>query len=367
MSKSILSPATSWKMDPHIWSQLPEELLEHILCFLPVMNVFNLASKYKRLNSLIFKPSFISRYYSVSRSSASSSFLLLAHPYFDQHFLLYDFVLGTWTELSFSIEPCIPSSSLQTTSNGLQCFSIPNSSSFLVCNLLCKSSWVVEFPTLQSSFDLLTLVSIREGFKIFIISSGPSLNFAFLYDSRSRSWSQFEGFGRGENYYQPGVCRNDYLYFTTTTLGSPSVVCFDMESGKWRSVSGELPRELTFARLVGDGEGRLYMIGGVGRNGISRCLRLWELGAGENWVEMETLPDMMYRKLVSVWYHNYEHVYCFWHQGLICIGCYTWPEILYYKVARRTWHWLPKCPSLPDNWRCGFKWFSFVPELCASV
>uniref|UniRef100_A0A5B7BLR9 Putative Galactose oxidase/kelch repeat superfamily protein n=1 Tax=Davidia involucrata TaxID=16924 RepID=A0A5B7BLR9_DAVIN len=130
----------------------------------------------------------------------------------------------------------------------------------------------------------------------------------------------------------------------------------------------DLPAELTFVRLLSNGDGKLYLIGGIGRNGISRSMKLWELSGGEeNWIEVESVPEMMCRKFVSVCYHNYEHVYCFWHQGMIYVCCYTWPEILYYKVSRKTWHWLPKCPSLPEKWSCGFRWFSFVPELYAFV
>ncbi|GMH16460.1 hypothetical protein Nepgr_018301 [Nepenthes gracilis] len=370
MPITFISPANPSEMDPGIWSHLPEELLDHILCFLPLKVIFNLRSTCKRFKTLVFEPSFISKYYSTSPSSASplSSFLLLSHPQFHTHFLLYESILGSWRKLSLSLNPFVPSSSLLSTSNGLLCFSLPSSSSFLVCNILSKSSRVVEFPKLPFSFEFITLISSNNGFKLFIIASGSSSNCAYIYKSKSESWRQFDGFGQilSDNYHQPAVCRNDCLYFTTSDPAS--VVCFDLESGHWRAPIAELPSELTFMRLVSDGKGRLFLIGGVGRNGISRYLKLWELGnGGENWLEVETMPDMMYRKFVSVCYHNYEHVYCFWHQGLLCIGCYTWLEILYYRVARRTWHWLPKCPSLPENWRCGFRWFSFAPELCASV
>ncbi|WCJ35550.1 Galactose oxidase/kelch repeat superfamily protein [Euphorbia peplus] len=155
------------------------------------------------------------------------------------------------------------------------------------------------------------------------------------------------------------------MYYTTPEPFS--IVSLDLEGGKWERFRNEMPGELTFGRLVSDGElGKLYLIGGIGRNGISKMIKLWEL-RNNIWVEIESLPEMMCRKFVSVCYHNYEHVYCFWHQGMICVCCYTWPEILYYKVGRKTWHWLPKCPSLPDKWSCGFKWFSFVPEFYATV
>lgn len=75
----------------------------------------------------------------------------------------------------------------------------------------------------------------------------------------------------------------------------------------------------------------------------------------------------MCRKFVSVCYHNYSHVYCLWHDGLVCVCCTTWPEVLFFKVARRTWHWLPRCPLLQEKWSCGFRWFPFVPDLYALV
>ncbi|KAL6983010.1 hypothetical protein U1Q18_016404 [Sarracenia purpurea var. burkii] len=203
-------------------------------------------------------------------------------------------------------------------------------------------------------------------------SSGSSSNSAFVYDSGLNLWRQF---GRvdsslGDNYLQEGVFFNGRLYFTSPEPFS--IVGFDLESGEWGTpTTMEVPplgAELTFLRLASDGDEKLYLIGGVGENGISRSMKVWELDRGDGggkWVEIGSVPQMMCRKLKSVCYHNYEHVYCFWHQGLICICCYNWPEILYCKVSRRTWHWLPKCPSLPEKWSCGFRWFSLVPELHA--
>ncbi|KAG2400504.1 F-box/kelch-repeat protein [Vigna angularis] len=157
------------------------------------------------------------------------------------------------------------------------------------------------------------------------------------------------------------------LYFTTPEPFS--VVRFDLESGKWERHVAELPPQLTFVRLVSDddGEGKLYLVGGIGADGICRSMKVWELTSDGVWVEVVALPEIMCRKFVSVCYHNYEHVYCFWHEGMICVCCYMWPEILYYSVSRRSWDWLPKCPYLPLKCSCGFKWFSFVPKLYASV
>ncbi|TKY73771.1 F-box/kelch-repeat protein [Spatholobus suberectus] len=88
-------------------------------------------------------------------------------------------------------------------------------------------------------------------------------------------------------------------------------------------------------RLVSDGKGKLYLLGGVGNDGISRNIKLWEMMGEGVWVEVVTLPKIMCKKFVSVCYHNYEHVYSFWHEGMIYVCCYIWPEILYYNEGER--------------------------------
>ncbi|XP_050224641.1 F-box/kelch-repeat protein At5g43190 [Mercurialis annua] len=368
---------TSWpEMDPGIWSRTPEEILDLVLSFLPLKTFLNLRSTCKRFSSLLFSPSFMSKHTS-SGGGSLSSFLLLSHPQFYHRYCLYDSMLNTWRNLTLSLCFLVPSSvvncitescTLISSSHGLFCFSVPNSNSFLVCNFLAKSSRFIEFPIYPFTFESLTFVSTPFGYKIFVLCSKISYISAFIYDSTVHIWQTFDVLEPilGDNCHQEGVFFNGSLYFTTPEPFS--VVSLDFESRKCKRFGNELPGELTFARLVSDdGEGKLYLIGGIGRNGISKMMKLWELGNGGNWVEIESLPEMMSRKFFSVCYHNYEHVYCFWHQGMICICCYTWPEILYFKVSRKTWHWLPKSPSLPDKWSCGFRWFSFVPELYALV
>ncbi|EXC36352.1 F-box/kelch-repeat protein [Morus notabilis] len=365
---TVSSPA----MDPKIWSRFPAELLEHVLSFLPLKTFFNLRSTCKRFNSLVFSPSFVSKH-----SSSLPSFLLLSHPQFHLSFALYDSYLATWRDLSLSSlsAPTRPSSSLLSASNGLLCFSLPSSFSFLVCNVLANSWRVIKFPFYPFAFDILSLISTPFGYSIFTVSSRSNSNITFVFYSRTNSWREFDGFEPilSDNYHEKGVYFNGCLSFTTPEPFS--VVSFDLETGKWERSDAELPNDLTFVRLVsggggeeGRGKGKLYLIGGIGRNGISRSMKVWELSEEMGkWVEIERVPEMMCQKFMSVCYHNYHHVYCFGHQGLICICCYTWPEILYYKASRRTWHWLSKCPSLPDKWSCGFRWFSFVPKLYASV
>ncbi|CAN4092152.1 unnamed protein product [Withania somnifera] len=363
------------EMDPKIWSKLPEDVLEYLLSFLPLKTFLKLRSTCKHFKTLLFSPPFISKHSpspnSPNSSSPFSSFFLLSHPQFPRQYPLFDTVHNNWRNLSLCVSPVLPSSSsvLLSSSNGLLCFTKPSSSSFTVSNVLARSSRVVKFPTLPFSFESLALVCLNSNwYKLFVMSSVGSSSQVFVYDSLVHSWSQFGGFDLilNENHHQEGVFYDGCLCFITPE--PYFVVCMDLDTGDWKRSNFELPNEVTFARLVSDGDKKLYLISGNGRNGISRSMKLWELDRGSKiWVEVENVPELICRKFLSVCYHNYEHVYCFWHKGLICVCCYSWPEILYYKVSRRTWHWLPKCPSLPDKWSCGFRWFSFVPELYAFV
>lgn len=374
------TPATlSPEMDPGIWRRLPEDLLERILALLPLKTLLNLRPTCKHFNSLLFSPSFLS----LTKIPLLSSFLLLSHPQSHPRFPLYDSFRDCWRTLALTLPLTCPPH-LISTSNGLLCFSLPNS--FLICNFLTKSMKTIHFPSYPCSST--TIISLSShvcepspspsssstsksphGYKLFTLNLASNL--AFVYTSVADSWTQFRGFDPilSENSHHVGVFFNGSLYFTTREPFS--VVGFELDNGKWEKLVAPMPIELTFARLVssGDGEGkRLFMVGGVGQDGISRNLKLWELGEdGWNWEEIATLPELMCRKLVSVCYHNYEHVYCLWHNGFVSVCCYNWPEILVYKVSRRTWHWLPQCPFLPEKWSCGFRWFSFTPDLYALV
>nr|GEU50720.1 hypothetical protein [Tanacetum cinerariifolium] len=370
------SPASSTpEMDRKIWSELPVEILERILSLLPLKTFISLRSTCKYFHSLIFSPLFISKHTNLQSPAPFSSYILLSHPQ-SNNYLLYDTVLNTWRDIILPLSRSIVFAPLLTSATSLLCFSAaPDSSNsaFLIYNLLARSSRVVKFPEFPFAFEFPTVVVNPNGYKLFCLSSGPNMS-AYVYDSSARDWTRYQGFQRtlGYTYHQQGVHYNGSLYFATREPFL--VVGFNLSTGKWCPCEANLPDELTFVRLVsgnghvnGNGNG-LFMFGGIGTVGISRSMKVWELdGNGKNWNEIESVPDLMCRKIGSVCYHNYEHIYCFWHQGMICVCCYTWPEVLYYKVERRTWHWLPKCPSLPNKWSCGFKWFSFVPELYGYV
>ncbi|KAJ6813010.1 F-box/kelch-repeat protein [Iris pallida] len=364
-------------MDPSVWRWLPDDLLDRILSLLPLRSLIALRPTCRRFSSLLRTPSFLSLLSYSSSSSPSSSFLLLSHPQFSRHSLpLYDPSMDYWKTITLS------SSSLLSSSYGLLLFSL-GPSSLLVSNILTNSSTTIPSPTLSSSSSssstaTTTIISSfpsssPHGYYIFLSNS----DWIHLYSSRSHSWSRFPGFRSLLSHSsRNGVSFHGSLYFTTPEPSS--VLAFDLEAGTWGpGALPALPDDLAFARLVSGARGkeeeeeRLFLVGGVGSDGISRSLVAWEMvgggGRSRRWEVVGRLPELMCRKFVSVCYHNYSHVYCLWQAGMVCVCCTTWPEVLFLKVGRGTWHWLPRCPLLQEKWSCGFRWFSFAPDLYALV
>ncbi|KAH7665323.1 F-box domain-containing protein [Dioscorea alata] len=337
-------------MEPKLWSQLPEDLLYRILSLLPIQSLISLRPTCKLFHSLLFNPSFLS----LLSPSPSPPSLLLSHPQFSPHHLpLFSPSSDIWRSLS------IPQSHphLLSSSSGILLFS--SSFSLLLLNPLTLSSRFLSCPCPPSLSSTLVLTS--NGYTIILPSPNPNL--LFLYNSQSMSWSSLRSPALPHSPQKPAFF-DGCLYFTTHEPFSIARLC--LSSRDWLPSPIDLPSDLAFARIVSsDGKG-LFLVGGVGQDGISRSLKVWEMVQG-GWEEVGRLPDMMMRKFVSVCYHNYSHVYCLCHEGIICVCCTTWPEVLFFKVLRGTWHWLPRCPSLQEKWSCGFRWFSFVPDLFAMV
>ncbi|KAJ8631078.1 hypothetical protein MRB53_024401 [Persea americana] len=85
-----ITTTRSPKMNPRIWGQLPEDLLERILALLPLKTLLNLRPTCKHFNSLLFSPSFLS----FTKTPLLSSFLL-SHPQSQPRFPLYDAFLDS--------------------------------------------------------------------------------------------------------------------------------------------------------------------------------------------------------------------------------------------------------------------------------
>ncbi|GFY85998.1 Galactose oxidase/kelch repeat superfamily protein [Actinidia rufa] len=190
--------AKSPEMDPGIWSRLPEHLLEHVLSLLPLKTFLQLQPTCKHFKSLIFSPNFVAKHVSSSSKSPFSLRFSCSLTHSSATFTISTTQSSTpgagYPSPPLPRYPAPPPAQCSSASPTASSVSLsPHSSSFLVCNLLQKSSRVVNFPKKYFRFELFTLVPSPNGYKLFMLCScSGSSNNTFVYDSTRNLWHQFD-------------------------------------------------------------------------------------------------------------------------------------------------------------------------------
>ncbi|GLJ06994.1 hypothetical protein SUGI_0054970 [Cryptomeria japonica] len=313
-------------MEARIWSNLPEDVIDRILAKLP-------AESFLRLR--------------ICRA--------------------YDSFLSKWHTISLSFLP-YPTAEVVGASGGLLC--LKTQFCLSVCNPLTKMWREFPYHSFERNWNAVALVA-GEGLQgYYILVAGTCFDRRTeIYDSVSDTWKRTEDVPMQTNLRYDATYCDGMIYFSTSEAFG--AMGYDMKRGSWRRVEATspmpLPDSLVCSRLVSCSS-RLFLVGGVGENGISRSIWVWELNEqGTEWREVQKLPEMMCKKFLAISYHNYDQICCVGHEDYICLSCFTSPQVLVYKLPRRTWHWLPRCQSIPDEASYGFKWFSFTPSLYALV
>eukprot|EP00252_Welwitschia_mirabilis_P006806 TRINITY_DN17705_c0_g1_i1.p1 TRINITY_DN17705_c0_g1~~TRINITY_DN17705_c0_g1_i1.p1 ORF type:complete len:349 (-),score=34.99 TRINITY_DN17705_c0_g1_i1:547-1593(-) len=344
-------------MDSRIWSNLPEDLQDKILAMLPVKSFLPLRCVCKRWYNLLKSPCFLSL---CSKQSAERPWLVMVKRQDETIIRAHDVFRDKWYTLPLNFLPCTVVE-IVAASGGLLC--LKSNYSLIVCNPLTKIWKEFPFSSLDNNnLCAVTMTSIKgtPGYKILIAVSTPGKT-AYVYDSITSQWSTVKDFPlRAPLKYDATYCDGMVYFNTSEPLG---IIAFNLDTHEWFYILAPLPPNLTCNRLVSCGN-KLYLVGGVGANGISKSFGVWELSQDRTeWTEVQKLPEMMCKKFLALCYHNYDHIYCVGHDDLICLSCFTWPEVLVYKLSRRTWHWLPRCPLISEKSRCVLKWFSLNPSV----
>ncbi|CAN6450226.1 unnamed protein product [Victoria cruziana] len=350
------------EMDPLIWSRLPIELLEQVLARLPPRFYVRLRPTCRYFSALILSPSFLSLHCPLK--AFSTPYLLLFHPLFHPNLHLYDFLHDQWRSISL---PFPSSLSILSASSGLILFKVHKSPYLVIHNPITKSCRSIRFSDGADSVSHASIAaSTPSQYDILAANSSAAI---YTYSSCRRRWSWIQppdGSARKDRKQEAVFC-NGTFYIAGSDQFSIMGYRSDSENGKWRRVAAEIPASLVFLRLASCQE-KLYVVGGMGDNGICRSLGVWAVEEeGGELVELQRLPEVMCRKLLGLCYHNYELIRCIGHGDLVCVYSSIASQVVVYMVSRRTWHWLPTCPSVPEKSIAGFRWFSFSPSLYSLV
>ncbi|BBN07860.1 hypothetical protein MPTK1_4g06840 [Marchantia polymorpha subsp. ruderalis] len=355
----------SKNMDASLWSNLPEDLVDRVLACLSLPTFYRFRTVCKRWNSLITSPSFLQCW---SEMATECPWLLMIKRRDNRLCPAYDSLLSKWHAVSLNFLP-LQATEVVATCEGLLCLRAEVSGSLFVCNPLTKR-WR-ELPTMLMKNQArgivgMTVNKATKCYKIIVAGSNSDLydRKTEVYDSATDSWKRSGDLpARTDLRPEYAVCLGS-MYFTTSEPFS--LLAFNIAEDVWRKVEVPMPCSLTCSRLLVN-NGILVLVGGVGKNGISRSFCIWKLEKETmEWQECERMPDYLCRKFLAMCYHNYEHISCIGHMDLICLASFSWPETLVYDASLKSWHWLPRCPLTPLQ-SGGFSWLSFQPRLDAAV
>ncbi|XP_043717666.1 F-box/kelch-repeat protein At3g61590-like [Telopea speciosissima] len=351
---------------------LPDDLLERIFAYLPIVSIFRAGSVCKRWYELV--------------NSRSLSVLSQKPWYFmftssdEPTGYAYDPILRKWYSLEL---PRIETSNWFIASScGLVCFMDNDSRSQLfVCNPITKEyKSLDEPPGLKYSDYSALAISVDRISNSYIVTIAKSKqvpgNFlqwdlsVDVYRSETMTWmtsatEQLTGWRGGD---ESVICDGVLYFLSYSTRGGMGwhdrhgLIMHDLSS---RSSHGKLmhipvPYSLTCGRLM-NLKDKLVMVGGIGkldRPDIIKGIGIWILN-GEEWQEVSRMPHKFFQG-----FGEFDDVFASGGtDDLIYIQSYGAPALLVFDMNQKQWKWSQKCPVTKRFPLQLFTGFCFEPRL----
>lgn len=405
-------------MDESLWSELPTDLLERVLAFLPPPAFFRFRAVCKKWDKIMYNSNFLKL---CSEISAQRPWFVMFQTGPCDVVSAYNPSLSKWHRFSLSFLPTRVQG--VAAAGGLLCCKgeVDGYRSLFVCNPITKT-WR-RLPPMRKKriVPIVGLVVDRSTKAYKVIAAGDDLmsdgfNVRDLttevYDSATNSWELSGGIPpRSDLDLGVTLCQG-FLYFVTYC--PYGVLSYSIKQGVWKKIDASTPRYLTTPSLV-ECRGRLLMVGGVERKNVVRSIRIWELQRDTDreklladeellvrkcqdsskegsrsgnvavqkpaalpcpegseispdaslmkWVEIARMPHKIRKDFFKKSSDRYFS--SVGHGDLICLTIYESPEVLVYDVSKRAWSWLPRYPS--EDFEEHLWGFPFDPRLDAVV
>lgn len=354
-------------LDGSIWSHLPHDLMEKIAAFLHVPDAVRLCVVSKQWNSFPCSPHFL-KTFGESHICGSSTLMFqcdssknkLQAPWL----ALYDTVDNRWYSMNLSFLPAPPlvpfmNYTVVAASGGLLClWPEPQktwiSVGFIVCNPVTRS-WK-ELPCRSQDNRLPDLVAMyvdssRSCYKILVVTaesvagSHVALTTEF-YDSESCKWEVMGTEPSFGGKFKSMVVSAGKIFFVCAEQQSFKIKVFDMEEQRWRSSISiptffyETQEEFGAPELL-DCNGRLLLVGRVGKHFCKEEVVIWELESSVNnidsWREVDRMPQDIAREFLGCLV--FGHYYCISRGDQIFFIASFKAPMLTYDVLKRAWSW----------------------------
>eukprot|EP00249_Psilotum_nudum_P004883 c18372_g1_i1 orf=278-1447(-) len=357
-------------LDEHLWSRLPEKLVERVLACLPLPSFFRMRLVCKRWYHLLFSDSFLEVCTQVSRPRPW--FLLFKAGVWTEAFA-FDPIAKAWHRINLSFLPL--RFNVVASAGGLLCCisEVAGCKTVLICNPLTRACVQLPFTLKERFLPTVGLVMDKEAKAYKVMVGGDDLISPFavknltteVYDSTCQFWRLTGPLPRLCN-LESGKTTFANGCFYCMNYSPFSVLAYDLEQGGWSKIQAPMRRFLRTPNLV-ECRGRLVLVAAVEKNklNVPRSIRIWGLQQSKNgWVELERMPQGLYEEFMRV--SREKSFSCIGHGNHILITLSESPELLLYDFYEKVWRWSPRCPFV-DTDKQGLQGLPFDPRLEAAV
>ncbi|MCO5553708.1 hypothetical protein L7F22_007234 [Adiantum nelumboides] len=344
-------------LQPHLWRELPHELIERILAFLPISSIFRFSVVCKSWRNLLFSRPFlrfrsqIPFYHHLHRHQQQHStyFLALNRSRYQQ-LSAYEVLSKKWYSFPLDFLPTVayPISS----AGGLICFLSSNldtgSATLIVCNPLTKK-WK-ELPSMicKRAPLVVSMIVDRKAMSYKILVAGgledSNLNrrMTEMYDSKTGKWVHCGPLPPDEDISRSMVEYCGYYLCLTRGPGS-GLLAFNLQTQLWiKMKTGKIPGYSKFRHLV-ECRGSILVIGKAWRRYVLG-LYIWCLDPKTlRWREVGKMPRAICDQFFS---SPSECFYCTAQGHLIFFSRYFYNQGLVYNTVENSWQQVAGCPLL---------------------
>lgn len=357
------------QFNPRLWSQLPEQVLERILAFLPLASFFRLRCVCKRWNYLIYTHRFL--HICSQLQIPRLWFLMFRVGGISTEGFLYNPLDREWIKLPLSFLP--PKHQVVATAGGVFCCisEVAGYKTLYICNPFTKA-WIGLPPTLKERFVPTVGFVVNNQtneYKVMVAGDDMISPFAVknltteVYDSRFRGWQMTGALPRLCNLESgKSVFLHGFLY--SMTFSPFSLLAYQIDEGAWSKIQAPMRRFLRTPNLVVCRD-RLLLVAAVEKNklNVPKSIRIWGLQTPNNvWVELERMPQSLYDDFIRV---SCDSAFtCIGHGDLILITIReSADQILEFNTLTKIWRWLPRCPYIGNFERKGLQGFPLEARL----
>ncbi|KAG0586290.1 hypothetical protein KC19_2G079400 [Ceratodon purpureus] len=336
-------------LDPTIWRNLPDEIHEHILAFLPFPTLFRCATVCKQWRNIAHGTHLRLTRAAPTTAAPWPAYCPVRYTQTETgalHWSGFSLATNKWQPLPQLPLPSSPGKSIITGSGGLLVVYKPNS--IFVCNPVTGQRRELP-PTNQKWLrpDILHMIvnELTASYKIILAGteaySASKPQPTEVYDSATNTWT-ITGSLPTDLYLdtQDAALENGLLYCTAqkaymqtgdTLVGTDALVAYDVARGVWSEVASHLPDESARQTPLVCGGKMIMAVAPVDDDGPVGCFYALN-AASRRWELLASMPEELHRRVRSWGVCSVVA-----GQHIVVVSDTAQGCVVAYDVNRRTW------------------------------